>query len=246
MEALYQDILISVTSFFRNPEVFEALKDKVFPQLLQDAFPQRAAAAWVLGCSTGEEAYSLAIGFTEFAEAAGSQVPMQVFATDLNEEGVEKARAGVYSKNIAQDVSPERLRRFFAEVDGSYRISKPIRDMCVFARHNVLADPPFSRIDLISCRNLLIYLEPSAQQRIVAGPALCAEARRIPRAGKFGDDRLHIATCSKRRTPSTRFMRRSLAQPLAGRRAGRLAPDLAKDELLPRRTCARRSANRRV
>ena len=121
----------------------------------------------MLGCSTGEEAYSLAIAFAEFAEAAGSTVPLQVFATDLNAAGIEKARAGVYPKDIAQDVSPERLRRFFAEVDGRYRISKPIRDICVFSRHNVLADPPFSHIDLISCRNLLIYLEPVLQQKIV-------------------------------------------------------------------------------
>ena len=136
-------------------------------QLLKDRSRHEPVRVWVLGCSTGEEAYSLAIAFAEFAEATGSRLPVQIFATDLNGAGIEKARAGVYPKNIAHDVSPERLRRFFAEVDGSYRISKSIRDMCVFARHNVLTDPPFSRLDLISCRNLLIYLEPALQKKIV-------------------------------------------------------------------------------
>ena len=167
VEALYQDTLINVTSFFRNPETFEALKDGVLPKLFQNRTRQEPLRVWVLGCSTGEEAYSMAIILTELAEARGSQLPVQVFATDLNGAGIDKARAGVYSKNIAHDVSPERLRRFFAEVDGSYRISKKIRDMCVFARHNALTDSPFSQIDFISCRNLLIYLETALQEKVV-------------------------------------------------------------------------------
>ncbi|HEX5050237.1 MAG TPA: chemotaxis protein CheB [Planctomycetota bacterium] len=165
VEALYQDILISVTSFFRDPGAFESLKRTVFPRLLQArADPVRL---WTLGCSTGQEAYSLAIAFAEVAAAADSTAALQLFATDINAAAIEKARAGVYPKDIAEDVSPERLRRFFVEVDGSYRISKAIRDACVFSRHNVLADPPFSRMDLISCRNLLIYMEPVLQQRIM-------------------------------------------------------------------------------
>jgi two-component system CheB/CheR fusion protein len=168
VEALYQDILISVTSFFRNPEAFEVLKSKVFPRLTQERSRHEPVRIWVLGCSTGEEAYSTAIALAEFAEASGRQIPLQVFATDLNGAAIEKARAGIYSKTVTQDVTPERLRRFFVERDGSYRITKPIRDACVFARHNVLSEPPFSRIDLISCRNLLIYLEPSLQQRVLA------------------------------------------------------------------------------
>ena len=167
VEALYSDILISVTSFFRDKESFEALKSQVFPRLLKDRSRHDPVRLWTLGCSTGQEAYSLAMAFTEAAEAAGSNVPLQLFASDLNAAGIEKARAGVYAKDIAQDVSPERLRRFFSEVDGHYRIGKEIRDACVFSRHNVLADPPFSRIDLISCRNLLIYMEPVLQQRIM-------------------------------------------------------------------------------
>jgi two-component system CheB/CheR fusion protein len=168
LDALYQDILISVTSFFRDKESFEALKGKVFSRLLKDRSRHDPVRLWTLGCSTGQEAYSLAIALTEAAEAEGSSASLQLFATDLNPVCIEKARAGVYPKDIAQDISPERLRRFFTEVDGSYRISKSIRNACVFSQHNVLADPPFSRIDLISCRNLLIYLEPVLQQKIMS------------------------------------------------------------------------------
>ncbi len=167
IEALYQDILINVTSFFRDTESFEALKRTVFPRLLEGRSRHDPVRFWTLGCSTGQEAYSLAMAFTEAAETAGSQVTLQLFASDLNAKGIEKARAGVYPKDIEQDVSPERLRRFFTEVDGQYRVAKSIRDACIFSRHNVLADPPFSRIDVISCRNLLIYLEPVLQQKIM-------------------------------------------------------------------------------
>jgi len=177
-EALYQDILINVTSFFRDAEAYEALKDTVFPRLTEHKSRQDAVRVWALGCSTGEEAYSLAMAYTEYAESSGRRVPLQIFATDLNGIGIERARAGIYSKGIAQDLSPERLRRFFVEIDGSYRISKPIRDMCVFARQNVLADPPFSRMDLIACRNLLIYLEPVLQHKLL--PLLTRNAGPLP------------------------------------------------------------------
>ena len=167
VEALCQDILINVTSFFRDPESFEALEATVLPGLFQERSQDEPIRVWVIGCSTGEEAYSLAILVQELTESTRRAVPVQVFATDVNPVCVEKARAGFYSKTIAQDVSPERLRRFFAEMDGKYRISKSVRDMCVFAEHDVLSDPPFSRMDLISCRNLLIYLEPVLQQKIL-------------------------------------------------------------------------------
>ena len=167
LETLYQDILISVTSFFRNPEIFENLKQRIFPRLVKERSPNGPLRIWVLGCSTGEEAYSLAIAYAEFAEASASSVPLQLFATDLNSTGIEKARAGLYPKNIAHDVSPERLRRFFFEVDGHYRVTRAIRERCVFTQHNVLSSPPFSRMDLISCRNLLIYLESTLQSKIL-------------------------------------------------------------------------------
>jgi two-component system CheB/CheR fusion protein len=167
LEALYQDILISVTSFFRNPESFDAIKAEVLPRLAGDRSRHNPVRIWVLGCATGEESYSIAISFTEFAEATGRQLPIQIFASDLNDAGIEKARAGIYGRNIAGDVSPERLRRFFTEVEGGYRVSKTIRDMVIFASHNVLTDPPFSHIDLITCRNVLIYLDPVLQQRLI-------------------------------------------------------------------------------
>jgi two-component system, chemotaxis family, CheB/CheR fusion protein len=165
--ALFEDILINVTSFFRDPETFEIIKQQVFPKLLKDRARNDPLRIWVLGCSTGEEAYSLAITAAEYCQSVGQAVPLQVFATDLNGAGIEKARAGMYPKAIAQDISPERLRRFFNEVGGAYQISQQIRDLCVFARHNVLTEPPFSRLDLISCRNLLIYLDNTLQRRML-------------------------------------------------------------------------------
>jgi len=167
LEALYRDILINVTSFFREPDGYEALKTQVFPELAKNKTRQKPVRIWSIGCSTGEEAYSLAMAFAEFAESTGVRTPIQIFATDLNEVSIDKARAGIYANYIAQDVSAERLRLFFTEVNGKYRISKSIRDICVFSKHNILADPPFSRIDLVSCRNLLIYLEPALQQHVM-------------------------------------------------------------------------------
>lgn len=167
-EALYHDLLITVTEFFRNPEVFETLKRHVFPALIADRPRHSPIRIWILGCATGEEAYSLAIAFTEFLEEADRPVALQVFATDLSARAIDIARAGTYPRTIANQVAPERLRRFFVEVDGSYRVTKRIRDLVVFARHNALVDPPFSHIDLVTCRNLLIYLEPAAQHRLIA------------------------------------------------------------------------------
>jgi two-component system CheB/CheR fusion protein len=166
LDALYSDVLISVTSFFRNPEAFDILQRKVFPKLLQQRGDD-PCRAWVLGCSTGQEAYSIAMAFVEAAEEAPRTRKLQVFATDLNEALLDKARHGLYAKSLAQDISPERLRRFFVEEEGGYRINKALRDMVVFARQNLINDPPFSRMDLVSCRNLLIYLEPSLQKKLV-------------------------------------------------------------------------------
>ncbi len=164
LEALYSDCLINVTSFFRNPEAFKVLKGKVFPKLLQQRGDD-VLRIWVLGCSTGQEAYSIAMAFMEEAEKYPRLRKLQIFATDLNDTLLDKARNGLYARNLAQDVSPERLRRFFVEEEGGYRIAKRLREMVVFARQNLIGDPPFSRMDLISCRNLLIYLEPDLQRQ---------------------------------------------------------------------------------
>lgn len=168
VEALYQDILINVTNFFRNPEAFETLKTKIFPKLLKDRTSNDPLRVWTLGCSTGEEAYSLAIAFTEYVKETGQHLQLQLFATDLNNSCIQKARTGIYPKTIREDVSQERLERFFVEVDGGYRVTKSIRDICIFSKHNVVTDPSFSRMDLISCRNLLIYLEQALQQHVMS------------------------------------------------------------------------------
>ena len=164
---LYRDFLINVTRFFRDPESFDALATAAFPNLFRGRHADAPVRVWTLGCATGEEAYSLAIGLHEYVEREKLSVPIQVFATDLSDRGIEWARTGLYSREIENHVSPERLKRYFDRTDGGYRIGKLIRESCVFARQNVLNDPPFSRMDLISCRNLLIYLEPVLQQRVL-------------------------------------------------------------------------------
>lgn len=167
LDALYSDVLISVTSFFRNPEAFDVLKQKVFPKLFQQRGRDDALRVWIVGCSTGQEAYSIAMSFAEFTENISRVPKLQVFATDMNEPLLEKARNGLYAKSLAQDVSPERLRRFFVEEEGGYRVIKMLREQIVFARQNLISDPPFSRMDLISCRNLLIYLDAALQKKII-------------------------------------------------------------------------------
>jgi two-component system CheB/CheR fusion protein len=167
IDALYQDILIHVTGFFRDPEVFEALKARVFPILMKDRRPAMPIRIWVPGCSTGEEAYSIAMCLLEFLGDSVSGQEIQFFATDISEGALEKARSGLYMENIAAEVSPERLRRFFVKTPRGYQITKIIRDMFVFARQDVAKDPPFSRLDLISCRNLLIYLGVVLQKKVI-------------------------------------------------------------------------------
>lgn len=167
VEALFQDILINVTSFFRDEESFGALVQNVFPKLLAKRSRQDPLRVWTLGCSTGQEAYSIAMALTECSEAADTDSQFQIFATDLNNTGIAYARAGLYPKSISEEVSPARLEKFFTEEENGYRICKSIREHCIFSRHNVLGDPPFSRVDFISCRNVLIYMEPVLQQQIM-------------------------------------------------------------------------------
>lgn len=168
LKALYQDMLINVTSFFRNPAVFDALKTRVFPALLKNRSAETPLRIWAAGCSSGEETYSLAIVLLEFLGDRASSIPVQIFGSDVSDVGINKARDGLYPENIQGDVPAERLRRFFTKVEGGYRINKNVRDICIFAQHNLLADPPFSQLDLISCRNVLIYLEASLQKQVVS------------------------------------------------------------------------------
>jgi two-component system CheB/CheR fusion protein len=167
VQTLYQDVLIGVTSFFRDPSTFAALAREAFPRLVEAKSTRSPIRVWVPGCSTGEEVYSLAICLLEFLAERSLTIPLQLFGTDLNAQAIEQARAGLYPPSAVGDLSPERLERFFQRVNGNYQIRKAVRDLCVFARHNVLSDPPFSRLDLLSCQNVLIYLKPEVQKKVM-------------------------------------------------------------------------------
>ncbi len=167
ISALADDLLITVTRFFRDPEVFGKLRKEELPRLVSGKRAQDMVRVWSVGCATGEEAYSIAILLVEELARHDDPPQVQIFASDLHTRSLEKAREGFYSGDIATDVSPERLTRFFHAENGGYRIVKEIRDLVVFAPHNLIADPPFSRLDLIACRNLLIYLERDVQHDII-------------------------------------------------------------------------------
>ncbi|WP_338875710.1 CheR family methyltransferase [Spirosoma sp. SC4-14] len=166
-QALLKDLLISVTNFFRDSQVFITLESMLKTGLLQDKKTDDSLRIWVAGCATGEEAYSLAMLCVELIPGMIEAPKIQIFATDIDEAAIATAREGLYTFNDIADVSPERLRRFFTQEGESYRIGSEIREMVLFAHHNVLKDPPFSRLDLISCRNLLIYFNPTAQERVL-------------------------------------------------------------------------------
>ncbi|MGO9094030.1 MAG: chemotaxis protein CheB [Bryobacteraceae bacterium] len=167
-QALCQDILIHVTSFFREPEAFAALRHTVFPKLLAGKPPGEAIRIWVPGCSTGEEVYSIAMAFLEYLDKRADETRCQVFGTDVSTAALDRARLGTYSEAAVAGVSPKRLGRFFTKVGANYQIHKSVRDRCVFARHDLGKDPPFSRLDLISCRNVLIYMGPALQRRVLS------------------------------------------------------------------------------
>ncbi len=167
IENLFNDLLIGVTQFFRDPEAFEALATKVIPQLYKRPPTAGPIRVWISGCATGEEAYSVAILLTEHAEKLGAPVNAMVFATDLDGEALEIGRKGEYSKEGLDNVSAERVERFFVPRKNYFEVRKEIREMCVFSPHSLVKDPPFSRLDLISCRNLLIYFESDLQKRLL-------------------------------------------------------------------------------
>lgn len=169
VELLFRDLLIGVTNFFRDPDAFKVFEEKAIPVIFDDKAPGSTIRAWIPGCSTGEEAYSIAIIMQERIESSKRNYNVQIFATDIDSQSIAIARAGIYSAGIAADVSPERLSRHFTLEPGSgtYRINKSIRDMIVFSEQNVIKDPPFSKLDLISCRNLLIYLGGDLQKKLI-------------------------------------------------------------------------------
>jgi len=171
LQILFKELLINVTSFFRDPEAFATLKQDILPALFADKPEGYVFRVWVAGCASGEEAYSIAMllreSLDEMSEKRHLEFKVQLYATDLDEDAIALARAGLYPPNIAADVSPERLRRFFVKEDAGYRVKKEIREMVVFAVQNVIKDPPFTKLDLLSCRNLMIYLEPELQRRLL-------------------------------------------------------------------------------
>ncbi|MFI5397465.1 MAG: chemotaxis protein CheB [Candidatus Binatia bacterium] len=167
IERLWKDLLISVTSFFREPQAWQFLQEQVIPRLIERKDADAAVRVWVPGCATGEEAYSLAMLLIDQLRVTEKSCPIQIFASDVDTDALEFARAGVYPENIAIDVPEDRLRRFFVRGEHGYRVSNELREAVAFARQNLVSDPPFSKLDLISCRNLLIYIEPPAQQKII-------------------------------------------------------------------------------
>ncbi|MGV0028242.1 CheR family methyltransferase [Phormidesmis priestleyi] len=168
VKALYEEILIHVTSFFRDPAAFERLQAQVFPTITQNKSAEVPIRIWVAGCSTGEEVYSIALCLLEFLETKATAPPIQIFATDISELAIDKARSGIYAENQMVEVSPERRRKFFNALEGDrYQINKSVRELCVFARQDLGSDPPFSNLDLISCRNVLIYFGEALQKRIM-------------------------------------------------------------------------------
>ena len=167
VETLYQDLLIGVTSFFREPTRFEALKTVVFPALMEKG-AENTLRVWVAGCSTGEEVYSLAITLLEFLDGRADAPPISIYGTDINEKSLQQARAAFYSERAVSGVSAERLAKYFTAAPGGYKIAKPLRDLCVFAAHDVTRDPPYSRIDLVTCCNVLIYFDAELQKKAVA------------------------------------------------------------------------------
>lgn len=167
VHTLFKELLINVTSFFRDGEAFVLLQREVLPQLLQDKPADYVFRVWVAGCATGEEAYSIAILLRELMDENHQEFKVQIYSTDLDEDAITIARAGIYPSSIIQDMGAERLNRFFIKEDSGYRIKKEIREMVVFAVHNVIKEPPFTRLDVLSCRNLMIYLEPELQARLI-------------------------------------------------------------------------------
>lgn len=164
---LYQDLLINVTSFFRDTDTHRYLKENLLPKLIKRKAAGETLRIWVPACATGEEAYSVAMILLEILESKTTSIAVQIFATDLSERAIAKARLGIYSQQELETVSPKRIQRFFTKADGGFRVNKVVREMCVFAPHNILRDPPFSRLDFISCCNLFIYFDNPAQKKVL-------------------------------------------------------------------------------
>jgi len=167
VDALFREVLITVTSFFRDPDAFAVLGEELL-HLVEQKPDDGSIRGWIAGCASGEEAYSIAILIKEALQRANKNLRVQIFATDLDQEAIETARSGRFPEGIAADVSAERLQRYFTKEDSGYQVNEEVRELLVFASQNVIKDPPFTKLDFVSCRNLLIYLEPELQRRVLA------------------------------------------------------------------------------
>ena len=168
IDLLFKEFLINVTNFFRDPEAFESLKNNAMKRLIEEKSDLEVLRIWIPGCSSGEEVYSIAIIIKELLDETNKQLEVEIFGTDLDENAIKTARSGSYSNVISDDISQERLNKFFYKNDNIYTIKNELRDMVVFANHNLIKDPPFTKLDIISCRNLLIYLESDAQEKVLS------------------------------------------------------------------------------
>ena len=168
IDQLFNEFLINVTNFFRDPEALESLKQEALREMINQKSELDIIRVWVPGCSSGEEVYSIAIIIKELIEETGKQLEIQIFGTDLDSNSIKTARSGTYPATISSDVSSERLNKFFYKKDNLYIIKKDIRDLIIFSDHNIITDPPFTKLDLITCRNLLIYLETEAQEKVLS------------------------------------------------------------------------------
>src|SRR3712207_931719 len=239
LPALLSDLLISVTNFFRDPETFRRLENEVMPQLFAGKGADEQVRVWVTGCATGEEAYTMAILLAERAAGLSRPPAVQVFASDIDEQALARAREGVYPSSVEADVSPERLKQFFVREGQYYRVKRELREMVLFTPHNVLRDPPFSKLDLVSCRNLLIYVNRQTQERVLEifhfalrpgghlflGPSESAEA--LPDLFAPVDKKHRVF----RRLDTTTAFRAAPALPVQGRWETRLpAPSYAETQ----------------
>ena len=224
VRALFRDLLINVTNFFRDGEAYATLRDLAVPKLFEGRGAGDAVRVWVPGCSTGEEVYSLAILLRERMETLAIAPRVQVFATDIDEVALGVARAGRYPEALLDSVSAERRDRFFVQDGGSYVLTKEIRDLCIFSPHSVIRDPPFSRLDLISCRNLLIYLGPEVQNQVFPDLPLCIASGWLPVPWPFGKHRQirRALRAGRQKTPDLpqpqrRHCRPTICQPRSAR-----------------------------
>ena len=233
LDALYEDIFIHVTGFFRDPEALVAVRHTVLPNILEERPSDQAIRVWVPGCSSGEEVYSIAIMLLEELGERANQTRIQTFGTDISEKAIEHARAGIYSESSVAGISAERRRRFFVKVEGGYQISKFVRDMCVFARHDVTKDPPFSKLDIICCRNVLIYLGPVLQKRVAetfhyalkgSGYLVLGKSESLSaHANLFAMEDAKLKIFSRKPIPGPHYLNTTIAEFVKAERAG-LAP----------------------